>query len=171
MLIAMTSENAKFLGDFLLGQLRHESGVTRKVLAVVPEETSSYKPSEKCMSGIELAAHLATAEAFFLNGVLDGEFKMSQPPALKTPAEVVAWYDATIPPLYDRVAAMTGEQLATPVNFMNFMNEPGVVYLTLSLKHSVHHRGQLSSYLRPMGTKVPGIYGPSGDEPVVAAKA
>src|SRR4051812_34011874 len=103
MLFPMTSENAKFLADFLLGQLRHEAGVTRKVLAAVPADTSSYKPSEKCMSGIELAAHLATAEAFFMNGVLDGEFKMSQPPALKTPGEVVAWYESTVPALYDRV--------------------------------------------------------------------
>ena len=171
MLDPMTSENAKFLADFLLGQLRYESGITRKVLAAVPADTSSYKPSEKCMSGIQLAAHLATAEAFFLMGVLKGEFAPGQPPELKTPAEVVAWYDANIPALYDQVAAMSGEKLATPVNFMNFMNEPAVIYLAMSLKHGIHHRGQLSSYLRPMGTKVPGIYGPSGDEPVVAAGA
>jgi uncharacterized damage-inducible protein DinB len=40
---------------------------------------------------------------------------------------------------------------------------PGIVYLSLIIKHSVHHRGQLSTYLRPMGGKVPGIYGPSAD--------
>jgi uncharacterized damage-inducible protein DinB len=48
---------------------------------------------------------------------------------------------------------------------------PGVDYLSLSLRHSVHHRGQLSAYLRPMGAKVPGIYGPSGDETVKAPAA
>jgi uncharacterized damage-inducible protein DinB len=45
------------------------------------------------------------------------------------------------------------------------------MYLNLSLKHSVHHRGQLSAYLRPMGAKVPSIYGPSADEPLQAASA
>jgi uncharacterized damage-inducible protein DinB len=43
------------------------------------------------------------------------------------------------------------------------MQLSGVGYLTLMVKHSAHHRGQLSAYLRPMGAKVPGIYGPSGD--------
>lgn len=167
----MTSESAVALRDFLLGHLRHEFGVTRKVLAAVPAEGVAYKPSEKCMSGIELAAHIATAEAFFLNGVLNGEFQQGKPPELKTPAEVVAWYDANIPALYDQVAAMDAAKLTKPVAFFNIMNEPAVSYLALSMKHSVHHRGQLSAYLRPMGAKVPGIYGPSGDEPIVAAGA
>jgi len=167
----MTSETAKILADYLLGNLRHEFNVSRKVIAAVPTAESSYKPSEKCMSGIELAAHLATAEYFFLDGILNGAFRPSPPPELKSTEEILAWYDATIPPMYDKVAAMTGEQLAAPINFMNFMNEPAVIYLGLNLKHSIHHRGQLSSYLRPMGSKVPGIYGPSGDEPIKAAQA
>jgi uncharacterized damage-inducible protein DinB len=165
----MTNESAIALRDFLLGQLRYEFGVTRKVLNAVPGEGCAYKPSEKCMSGIELAAHLATAEAFFLNGVINGAFASEQPPALKSPAEVVAWYDANIPAMYDKVAALPAEKLAANVNFLNMMNEPAVTYLALSMKHSIHHRGQLSAYLRPMGGKVPGIYGPSGDTPVQAA--
>src|SRR5947208_741194 len=90
----MTSESAVALRDFLLGQLRYEFGVTRKVLAAVPAEGCAYKPSEKCMSGITLAAHIATAEAFFLNGILSGAFQPGPAPELKTPEEVVAWYDA-----------------------------------------------------------------------------
>lgn len=171
MLGTMTRESAIALRDYLLGNLRYEFAITRKVLAAVPADNCGYKPSEKCMSGIALAGHLATAEAFFLNGVLEGNFKYEQPPELKTPAEVIAWYDANIPALHDKVAAMSGDQLAKPVNFMNFMTEPAVTFLGLSMKHSVHHRGQLSAYLRPMGVKVPGIYGPSGDEPIQAAQA
>jgi uncharacterized damage-inducible protein DinB len=165
----MTSETAKILADYLLGNLRHEFNVSRKVIAAVPTDQSAYKPSEKCMSGIQLAAHLATAEAFFLNGILNGAFTGGEDVPLKTTEEILAWYDANIPALYDKVAAMSGEKLAAPINFMNFMNEPAVIYLGLNLKHSIHHRGQLSSYLRPMGSKVPGIYGPSGDEPIKAA--
>jgi uncharacterized damage-inducible protein DinB len=171
MLNGMTPETAKILADYLLGNLRHEFAISRKVIAAVPTEASAYKPSEKCMSGIQLAAHLATAEAFFLNGILNGAFSGGEDLPLKTPAEVLSWYESTIPALYDKVAAMSGEQLAAPINFMNFMNEPAVIYLGLNLKHCIHHRGQLSSYLRPMGGKVPGIYGPSGDEPIKAAGA
>lgn len=167
----MTSESAKSLAEYLLGQLRYEHDVTRKVLAAVPSDQCSYQPSEKCMTGIALAAHIATAEAFFLNGVLTGSFNPGKPPELKTPAEVVAWYDANIAAMYDQVAAMPGEKLAQPINFFNMMNFPAVEYLSVCLKHGIHHRGQLSAYLRPMGAKVPGIYGPSADEPVTAAGA
>jgi uncharacterized damage-inducible protein DinB len=160
----MTNESAKSLGEYLLGQLRHETATTRKVLAAVPETGHDYKPSEKCMTGLALATHLASAEVFFLKGVIDGQFQGSQPD-LKTPAEVVAFYDEHVPALLDQAAALTGEQLAKKVKFAIF-EFPAVEYLSMSLKHGIHHRGQLSAYLRPMGGKVPSIYGPSADESV-----
>ena len=61
---------------------------------------------------------------------------------------------------------MTPQQLATPVNFLGLFNFPAYVYLGLVNNHSIHHRGQLSTYLRPMGSKVPSIYGGSADEPM-----
>jgi uncharacterized damage-inducible protein DinB len=162
----MTNESAKSLGDYLVSQLRQESATTRKVLAAVPETGLDYKPSEKCMTGLALATHLASAEVFFLMGVINGEFQGSQPD-LKTPAEIVAFYDEHVPALLDKAAALTGEQLAKKVKFAVF-EFPAVEYLGLSLKHGIHHRGQLSAYLRPMGGKVPSIYGPSADESVAA---
>jgi uncharacterized damage-inducible protein DinB len=157
----MTSENAKGMRDFLLGQLREEFATTRKVLAAVPAETSSYKPSEKCMSGLQLSSHIALAEAFFLRGVINGKFEW-QPQDFADPSAVLAFYDANVPALFDQLAAVSGEQLALPVTFAGW-TQPAVNYLVLDLKHGIHHRGQLSAYLRPMGAKVPGIYGPSGD--------
>ena len=163
----MTNESAKSLGDYIVSQLRQESATTRKVLAAVPAEGHDYKPSEKCMSGLALATHIAAAEVFFLKGVIDGEFKWSQPD-VKTPTEVVAYYDEHVPGLLDQAAALTGEQLAKHLKFAVF-DLPGVEYLSLSLRHGVHHRGQLTAYLRPMGGKVPSIYGPSADEGVGAS--
>jgi uncharacterized damage-inducible protein DinB len=157
----MTSENAKGMRDFLLGQLREEFATTRKVLAAVPAESSPYKPSEKCMSGLQLASHIALAEAFFLRGVINGKFEWKQQ-EFADPAAVLAYYDANVPALFDQLAALTGEQLAQPVTFAAW-TQPAVNYLVLDLKHGIHHRGQLSAYLRPMGAKVPSIYGPSGD--------
>lgn len=157
----ITSENAKGMRDFLLGQLREEFATTRKVLAAVPAETSGFKPSEKCMSGLQLASHIVLAEAFFLRGVINGKFEWV-PQDFADPAAVLAFYDGNVPGLFDQLGAMTGEQLAQPVTFAGW-TQPAVNYLVLDLKHGIHHRGQLSSYLRPMGAKVPGIYGPSGD--------
>jgi uncharacterized damage-inducible protein DinB len=165
----MTSESAKTLAEFLVPQIQGEVATTRKVLAAVPAETSGYKPSDKCMSGLELAIHIAAAEAFFLQGVVNGAFTWEQPD-LKTPAEVVAWYDAKVPGLLEQAAALSGEQLAKKIKFA-IWEEPAVTYLGLSLKHGIHHRGQLSAYLRPMGAKVPSIYGPSADEGVQGAGA
>jgi uncharacterized damage-inducible protein DinB len=61
---------------------------------------------------------------------------------------------------------MTAEQLATPVDFLGVFNLPAVFYLGFVNNHSIHHRGQLAAYLRPMGSKVPSIYGGSADEPM-----
>ncbi len=158
----MTPETAKGILDFLLPQLQHESATTRKVLAAVPESGFDYKPSEKCMSGLALATHIAAAEAFFLNGVLNGTFEWKQPDP-KSPADVVKLYDETVPELIAKVGGLSGEELAKELKFAVF-NLPAVEYVNLSMKHSIHHRGQLSAYLRPMGGKVPSIYGPSGDE-------
>ena len=161
LMTTMSSENAKGMGDFLLGQLREEFATTQRVLAAVPAENAAYKPSEKCMSGLALATHIAVADAFFLRGVINGNFEWQQQ-EFADPAAVLAWYDATLPALFDELAAMPGEKLAAPITFHTW-TQPAVNYLVLSLKHGIHHRGQLSSYLRPMGAKVPSIYGPSAD--------
>lgn len=163
----MTNEAAKGLLEILVPEIRYESVTTRKVLAAVPAENYQYKPSEKCMTGLELASHIAVSEAFFLRGIINGNFEW-KPQEFANPAAVLAYYDQTIPGLIEEVAALPSEKLAQDVKFA-IWNQSAVTYLMFSLKHSIHHRGQLSSYLRPMGAKVPGIYGPSADEPVTAA--
>jgi len=63
---------------------------------------------------------------------------------------------------------LSPEQLLTPVQFFTF-NFPAAFYLAFLNNHSIHHRGELATYLRPMGSKVPAIYGGSFDEPFQAA--
>jgi uncharacterized damage-inducible protein DinB len=81
------------------------------------------------------------------------------------PADAVARYRSSVPPALDRVRAMSGDQLASTLNLLDMITTSGVNFLAMALKHSVHHRGQLSAYLRPMGGAVPGIYGPTADTP------
>ena len=61
---------------------------------------------------------------------------------------------------------MSGEQLAGIVDFYGMFQLPAAAYLNFANVHCVHHRGQLAAYLRPMGGKVPSIYGGSADEPM-----
>ena len=170
----MTSEQATFLLEHVyLPQLKHESQTTRRVIAAVPADKCGYKPDPKCMGALELAWHIASADCFFMNGVAAGEFKRAEggsgvPENIKCPTDVLTWYDENFAKASAAVAAMSGDKLAANISFFGMFDFPAIEYLSLSLRHGVHHRGQLSAYLRPMGAKVPGIYGPSGDEPVKA---
>jgi uncharacterized damage-inducible protein DinB len=163
----MTPESAQAALDFILPQLRQEFATTCKVLAAVPAEQCGYKPHERSMSALELAAHIATSEAFFASGVLKGAFE-GKAPEFHTPVEVLAFYNETLPPLLNQLAALPAEKLAAPITFA-IWTEPAVNFLGLNLRHSTHHRGQLSAYLRPMGARVPSIFGPSADDKMEAA--
>jgi uncharacterized damage-inducible protein DinB len=79
------------------------------------------------------------------------------------PADAVARYKADVPLALNRVRAMSPQALSTTLNLLDMIQAPAVNLLAMALKHSVHHRGQLSSYLRAMGGAVPGIYGPTAD--------
>ena len=85
-----------------------------------------------------------------------------------TGADLAAWYDKEIAAGIPRIEAMTPEQLATPLNFYGMFNMPAAMYLQFFNNHMIHHRGQLTTYLRAMGGKCPSIYGGSADEPMGA---
>ena len=165
----MTPENAQAIAAFLLPQLRQEFETTRRVIAAVPADTAGYKPSEKCMSGLQLSTHIALSEAFFLNGVINGKFDWVDQ-KFADPAAVLAFYDAAIPALFNQIEALPAENLAQPITFHSWTMS-AVDYLAMDLKHGIHHRGQLSAYLRPMGAKVPSIYGPTADTEAEASAA
>ena len=164
----MTPELASAILAMACQEAAQESQTTRKVLAAVPVDKGDYKPAEKSMTALELAWHTASADVWFLTSIADGAFPQgggSRPENIKTSADVVAWYDANFGPALDRVKGLSGEAAAKPVDFFGIMQMPAVAFMQLNVKHTCHHRGQLSVYLRPMGAKVPSIYGGSADEP------
>lgn len=160
-----TAEQAHFLAAYMLGDYTRERDITRRVIAAVPAGQEDYKPSEKCKPSLKLAWHLVGTEWYFLNGIVAGQFGpgSDMPAEIKTSADVVAWYDREMPALLDKAKALSGEAVNKELDFFGVWKAPAFTFLQLMLKHSAHHRGQLSAYLRPMGAKVPGIYGPSGD--------
>jgi uncharacterized damage-inducible protein DinB len=168
----MSPEFALCYCAMMLDGITREAEITKKVIAAVPDAASSYKPDPKARTAKELAWHLANSDVQFLDGIAGLNFKMESPEhPPQTSAEVVAWYDNRIKQGVASIAAMTPEQLLTPVNFYGVFNLPAVLYLGFQSSHSIHHRGELATYLRPMGSKVPSIYGGSYDEPFQAPAA
>ena len=155
--------------DMMMQGMSIETQTTRKVLAAVLDSGHDYRPDPKARTAKELAWHLAAEDVKFLDGIANLAFNTKAGPAPATTAEIVKWYDANMPRAMARVQAMTAEQLLTPVPFFGMFNLPAALYLNFLYGHSVHHRGELAVYLRPMGSKVPSIYGPSADSEMPAA--
>lgn len=165
----MTPDQATFLlNEVYLPQIKNEHKTTRRVIAAMPAEQGAYKPSERCMSAWDLATHLVTSEIFFLDGIANGNFAPPDklPESVKTTADLLAWDEANFGKALDRVKALSADDLMKNVSFFGYFNHPAVMYAGFLCSHAVHHRGQLSAYLRPMGGKVPAIYGGSADEPL-----
>ena len=160
----MTPDQARAVANAVGQQLQNEWMTTYKVLSAIPEGKKEHKPEENSRTAWDLATHLATADIWFLDGVLNGKFENpgEQSPA-PTCAGVADWYKKEFPNRLERVLAMPDHKLTEIIDFFG-MKMPAVQYLMFALVHMVHHRGQLSTYLRPMGGKVPSIYGGSFDE-------
>ena len=164
----MTPEFVLGYRAMMLDGIQREVEITKKVIAAVPDAKSDYKPDPNARSARELAWHIANSDVQFLDGIGDLTFNMETPEHKpQTSAEVVAWYDEKMKRGMEKVAALSAEQLLTPVEFFGVFNLPAALYLGFLNNHSVHHRGELTTYLRPMGSKVPSIYGGSHDEPFV----
>lgn len=164
----MQPDQARAILDFLLPTIEQEHATTLKVLAAMPNEHLDYAPSEKCTKALDLAYHIASSEQFFLSGVANGAFATggdyARPESMKTPADVIAMYKEQTAANLERLKGLTGEELARELNFHGVWKMQAVGFLQAMVLHSVHHRGQLSAYLRPMGGKVPAIYGMSADD-------
>ena len=164
----LTAEHAEFwLQDVLLGTLKNEHRTTKRILEAVPADKADYRPDPVSKTAMELIRHIAVAENRFLETTINGEFNGAAgaiPEAVKTPVEVAAWYADGFTRNFEKLTQMNGDQLLKVVDFRGIFRLPAVAYVQLGMSHTIHHRGQLSSYLRSMGAKVPSIYGESYDD-------
>jgi uncharacterized damage-inducible protein DinB len=169
---APTSEFVLGYRDLMLDGLAREVETTKKVLAAVPDGKKEYRPDPCARTAWQLAWHLANTDVQFLDGIADLKFNMANPAEAdkpKTVAQLVDWYGRNMKRGADRLRALSAEQLLTSIEFRGVFNLPAAFYLAFLNNHSIHHRGELATYLRPMGSKVPSIYGGSYDEPFQAA--
>ena len=156
----------------LIGELQQEAAATRKILSRVPAEKFDWQPHEKSMTMKNLAAHVANMFSWVAPTLETDELDFAKGFEEPTPAnteELLALFDENV------ALATAGLQRADDEIFMqNWTLRNGEeVYFTMPkiqvlrgmvFNHIVHHRGQLSVYLRMNDIAVPGVYGPSADE-------
>ena len=171
----LSPEQALFLlNAAALPSLKSEHPVTRNVIGAIPAERSDFRPDGISRSALDLAWHIAASEIRFLDAVVSGVFNFGgaqRPEAIRAPADIVAWYAEEFSKQVDRLRAASGETLAKVIDFRGLFQLPAVSFVQIGLSHAVHHRGQLSMYLRPMGARVPSIYGESYDARQAREKA
>jgi|SRR5580765_7288898 len=170
----MQPEQALFLRDNAIRTFKSEHPVTQRVIETIPLDKGDYRPDAAAKSALELARHIAAAEHLFIDSVITGGFdftKAGTTAGLMTSAEIARWYADTTRQDLERLAAVPAEGLLKVLDFRGLFQLPAVAYLDFSIRHIVHHRGQLSTYLRPMGAKVPAIYGESYDSAKAKAGA
>jgi uncharacterized damage-inducible protein DinB len=163
----LTAEQAKLILTTVgLPSLKSEHPVTQRVIGAIPRDTVDYRPNDIVKSAIDLAWHIVAAENRFLEAVINGAFDLTplpRPDTIRTADAVNRWYAERFETNIARLTSLPGEALTKSINFRGLFDYPAVAYIEIALHHSIHHRGQLSMYLRPMGAKVPSIYGESYD--------
>lgn len=163
----MQPEQAGFLlHDVLLSGFRNEHRITKAVIAAIPSDRGDYRPDEVSKTALELAWHIVGAEMRFLDAITAGAFDFTpnpKPETVQTSEDLVTWYAEHLEPRLGKLNSLSNEDLTKIIDFRGAFQLPAVMFLLFVQQHSVHHRGQLSMYLRPMGAKVPAIYGESYD--------
>jgi uncharacterized damage-inducible protein DinB len=158
--------------DALLPEFDHEMTTTRKVLERVPEDRFQWKPHAKSMALGDLATHVANIAWWGEVTLNSSEFDLAgggRAPAVKSRAELLTLFDKNTAATRALLAGKSDAELMAPWSLKNgkqtfFTMPKAVVWRSFVMNHIVHHRGQLSVYLRLNDVPVPAMYGPSADE-------
>jgi uncharacterized damage-inducible protein DinB len=140
-----------------------EAKTTRKVISRIPEG-SDYRPDPKSRTASEIAWQIFCEEKMIIDALETGKAEWNPAPAPSTMAEMSGLYDRQSEDIVRRFKALPAARWEGTLEFFGGQR-PAAPMAWSFLFDIVHHRGQITTYLRPMGSKVPQIYGPSGDEP------
>lgn len=146
-----------------------EGETTRKVISRVPEG-SSYRPDPKSRTAREIGWLIAREESLLADGIAKGILEWVEEPPPATIKEIVDYFDRHHAQAVKTLQALEPGKWEREMPFMfggqEVFKATGYEHAWITLFDQVHHRGQLSTYLRAMGSTVPQIYGPSADEPM-----
>ena len=161
------------INQAFIGELQHEAASTKRILERVPEGKFDWKPHDKSMTLGRLASHVAELPGF-LNGILTMEefdFAKGHYKAMltHTPEELVTFFQQKMDEVLTTLGSISDEQMKANFTLRNgdhvITTLPRMVAVrSMALNHIIHHRGQLTVYLRLLDIPVPGMYGPSADE-------
>jgi uncharacterized damage-inducible protein DinB len=157
----------------LTAELRQEAKATRRLLERVPEGSLGWKPHEKSMSLGRLAGHVAELPSLIVPALTQDELNFAassfQPFVPSSTAELLEKFDHNIDAAAELLSGQTDEKMGESWRLGSgeqtfFAGPRAAAVRMLALNHVVHHRGQLSVYLRLLDVPLPSIYGPSADE-------
>ena len=150
------------IGQTFLPEFDREMANTRRMLECLPEDRFEWAPHSKSSTLGELANHLAFMPAFAAM-IVHGQER--RPTEAKSKAELLALLDANVAAGRTALAEVSDDHMLATVPVTAALSMPRVAILRMRvLSHMIHHRGQLSVYLRLLDSAVPGMYGPSADE-------
>ena len=160
------------MSDALLPEFDHEMTLTRTLLERVPEDRLPWKPHLKSMSIGGLATHLSNLPWWGEITLLQPEFDLASfppQPEATSRAQILETFDRNVSATRAALVGKSDAELMAPWALKRsgqtiFSMPKAAVWRSFVLSHVVHHRGQLSVYLRLLDVPVPSIYGPSADE-------
>ncbi|GMR21692.1 MAG: DinB family protein [Acidobacteriota bacterium] len=162
------------IAEDMIGEFSHEATGTRKMLERLPDDKFSWKPHEKSMTMGRLATHLAEIPEWAETIVNHESFDMAaadNKPKELGKAEILELFDKNVENFKKVMSGQPDEHLVQ--NWKLLSGEHVAVEMarvaclrTFILSHAIHHRGQLSVYLRENDVPLPALYGPSADESI-----
>ena len=159
----------------MLPELDHEMATTRSLLAIVPDDKADWRPHPKSMTLGELAKHVADVASGLSRAVVGsaGVDFTTMPPreGYQGTSRMLADFDQGLAAFREALSQISDESMMQTWTMSAgdkvFLSMPRVATLrTLIMNHMIHHRGQLSVYLRELDVPLPSIYGPTADTPV-----
>jgi uncharacterized damage-inducible protein DinB len=141
----------------------NECVTTQRVIDRIPEN-SDYRPDPRSRTAREIAWQIVGEERMLIDALENGKAEWAPGPLPASMKEVAAAYQTQSEQIIKRLKALSDDRWNGSLDFFGGQR-PSASMAWNFLLDIIHHRGQISTYLRPMGAKVPQIYGPSGDEP------
>jgi len=162
------------IAEMLLAELDREMKTTRRLIERVPDDKLDYKPHEKSNNLGWLANHVVSLVRF-PKIIADGDgvdvMKFPRQPEVKTTPELLALLDSNVAQAREAIAGVPDERMQDTWTLRMgdhvIFSEPRfMVFRSFFMNHHIHHRAQLAVYLRMNNVPLPGMYGPSADEPI-----
>jgi len=158
--------------EFCIARRKAELPAFLRVLRALPEDRLDYQPDPKAKNAAQLASVLIEEEAALATMIDSGTINWERQAPKTRVADIVAAYEKNNRAVTERLETLSDADWGKTATFIvpgiPPWQQPLSEFMWLFLFDAVHHRGQLSTYLRPMGGKVPSIYGPSADDPTMA---